>query len=446
MPEPLPQPRVPTPAPRRWESTSAPFHRVPSRARALALATLLVLPGCASPGVSLTAEMETAIKSVQSERAAQPDQSALSEQSGQPTAPGPAADANTGAAPDQRDTDPGCPGVRCLSIAVTGDVLLHPPLVDQARLDAADGHGLDFAPMLAGQRRYVQAATLGICHLETPLAPAGGPYTGWPEFSVPPQVLPALVATGYDACSTASNHTMDEGTDGLNRTLDDLDAAGLAHDGSYRTERDAQTPTILTTDHGKVGFISAAYGSNTGPADQPWQVNELDTDSIIFKAHAARVAGADLVVVAIHAGTEYETEPNADQQSVARTLLASKDIDLVYGHHAHVVQPLQKIDGKWVVYGLGNNIASHETPIEATREGLLVRVTFSQDDAGNWTTSDIAWVPSLQSADPPHRWCSLTAGSTCTSPDADTAALARTTATVNLYGAAADGAHLLDDH
>jgi len=449
MPVPIPPPRLSIPAPGRRESTSSSFHRVPGRARALALAALLVLPvlpGCASPGESLADEMQTAIASARSAQSERTADSARSAQSAEPGASGPAAGNNGAAAPVPPSTDPGCPGVRCLSIAVTGDVLLHPPLVDQARLDAADGRGLDFAPMLAGQRRYVQAADLGICHLETPLAPAGGPFTGWPEFSVPPQVLPALVATGYDACSTASNHTLDDGTEGLNRTLDDLDAAGLAHDGSYRTERDARTPTILTTDHGKVGFISAAYGSNTGPADQPWQMNELDTDSISAKAHAARTAGADLVVVAIHAGTEYETAPNSEQQSVARTLLAIKDIDLVYGHHAHVVQPLQKIDGKWVIYGLGNNIASHETPNEATREGLLVRVTFSQDDAGRWTTSDIAWVPSLQNADPPHRWCSLTAGSTCTSPDADAAALARTTAAVNLYGADVDGARLLDDY
>jgi len=390
----------------------------------------LVLPGCSSPGVDLTAQMDTAINAARSAQGAQAGQNESA-----PDNP----------APNESATGPGCPGVRCLSIAVTGDVLLHPPLVDQARLDAKDG-GLDFAPMLAGQRPYIQSADLGICHLETPLAPAGGPFTGWPEFSVPPQVLPALVATGYDACSTASNHTLDEGTAGLNRTLDDLDAAGLAHDGSYRTAHDAATPTILATEHGRVGFISAAYGSNTGPADQPWQVNNLDTDAIIAKARAARASGADLVVVAIHAGTEYETEPNSDQQSVARTLLASKDIDLVYGHHAHVVQPLQEIDGKWVIYGLGNSIASHETPIEATREGLLVRVTFSQDDAGTWTTSDVAWVPSLQNADPPHRWCSLTAGSTCTSPDVDAAALARTTAAANLYGADADGAHPLEQH
>jgi poly-gamma-glutamate capsule biosynthesis protein CapA/YwtB (metallophosphatase superfamily) len=64
----------------------------------------------------------------------------------------------------------------------------------------------------------------------------------------------------------------------------------------------------------------------------------------------------------VHAGTEY----NTDQVTAAHTLLASPDIDLVYGHHAHVVQPLQKIDGKWVIYGLGNNIAAQETPVEGT--------------------------------------------------------------------------------
>ena len=69
----------------------------------------------------------------------------------------------------------GCPGVRCLSVAETGDVLLHPPLVDQAHADSPGGQGLDFAPMLAAEKPYIQSADLGICHLETPLAPADGP-------------------------------------------------------------------------------------------------------------------------------------------------------------------------------------------------------------------------------------------------------------------------------
>ena len=336
-----------------------------------------------------------------------------------------------------------CPGQRCVSIAVTGDVLLHPPLVEQARADSAGGNGLDFRPMLSAQAPFIQAADLGICHLETPLASADGPFAGYPEFSVPPQVLSALTATGYDACSTASNHTLDQGTAGLNRTLDDLDAAGLGHDGSYRTPAEASTPTVLATGHANVGLVSATYGLNTGEPEQPWQVSVLDTDAVLAEARAARSAGADLVVVAMHAGTEYDTEPNTEQQEVARTLLASADVDLVYGHHAHVVQPLQKINGKWAIYGLGNNIAAQQTPVEGTRRGLLVTVTFSQDAAGRWTASDVGWVASLQDHDPPHRWCPLVSGTTCHSAEADAAALAATTDAVNLYGADTDGAHPL---
>lgn len=338
-----------------------------------------------------------------------------------------------------------CPGVQCISVAVTGDVLLHPPLVEQAIADGQKtGRDVDFAPMLQGQRPYLEQADLAVCHLETPLAPAGGPFAGYPEFSVPPQILDGLLATGYDACTTASNHTLDQGVDGLTRTVDALDAAGLAHDGSSRTAEEAATPTVIDTAGGRVGLISMTYGLNTGPPDEPWMVAELDVDAAIDEAERARAAGADLVIVAMHAGTEYETEPNSDQGNAAKALLADPAIDLVYGHHAHVVQPMEEIDGKWAIYGLGNMVASHETPVDETREGLLVRVTFSQAADGTWTTSDVAWAASLQDVQAPRAWCSLTAGPTCTSPQAHRIALERTTAAVNMYGAAQDGAHPWD--
>ena len=76
------------------------------------------------------------------------------------------------------------------------------------------------------------------------------------------------------------------------------------------------------------------------------------------------------------------------------TLLASRTSTWTSGNHAHVVQPLLRINGKWVICRLGNNIAAQVTPVEGTRQGLLVRVTFSQDTTGAWTTSDIAYVPS----------------------------------------------------
>ena len=331
-----------------------------------------------------------------------------------------------------------CPGTRCLTIAVTGDVLLHPQLVDQARLD---GNGqLDFFPMLAGQQPYVQGADIGICHLETPLAPPGGPFSGYPSFSVPPQVLTALKTTGYDACSTASNHTFDQGTVGVNRTLDDLDAAGILHDGSYRTERDAGTPLVINTGHGRLALISASYDWNGATPDHPWQANAIDPPAIIAKAKAARAAGADLVVVALHAGEEYQVTPNAQQKQAAKALLADPNIDLVYGHHAHVVQPMEKINGKWAIYGLGNNIAAQSTEVTGTRDGLLVRVQFSRGADGRWTTSDVAWVPSRQDVGPPYHWCPLTAGPACSSRAEDSGSLQRTTSAVTMWGADSDGA------
>lgn len=361
-----------------------------------------------------------------------------------PAEPTPAADRLV-APPGDGIASPPCPGVRCLTLALTGDVLLHPELVTQAREDgsgAGGPDGLDFFPMLAAQQPYVAGADIGICHLETPLAPAAGPFSGYPSFSVPPQVLPALVQVGYDACSTASNHTLDRGTAGLNRTLDDLDAAGLLHDGSYRTAADARRPVIINTPHGRVGFISVAYDFNGLTPDEPWQANTIDTGAILARAHAARAAGADLVVVALHAGEEYDSTPNAQQKAAAKALLASPDIDLVYGHHAHVVQPMEKINGKWAIYGLGNNIAAQGTEVTGTRDGLLVRVQFSQAADGTWSTADLAWVASYQDVSAPYRWCALTADHRC-GPD-DAASLARTSATVNARGADNDGAHRLD--
>ncbi len=318
-------------------------------------------------------------------------------------------------------------------------MLLHPELVDQAR---QDGNGqLDFFPMLAAQRPYIEGADVGICHLETPLAPAEGPFYGYPSFSVPPQVLAAIKRTGYDACSTASNHTFDQGTTGVNRTLDDLDAAGILHDGSYRSKRDANTPLVMNTANGRVALISAAYDWNGATPEHRWQANPIDPAAIIAKAKVARAAGADLVVVALHAGEEYQPMPNAQQKNAAKALLADPNIDLVYGHHAHVVQTMEKINGKWAIYGVGNNIAAQGDEVTGTRDGLLVRVQFSRNADGRWSTSDVAWVPSRQDIGPPYRWCALTAGSTCASPEEDAASLERTTATVNTWGADKDGAH-----
>ncbi|WP_344860190.1 CapA family protein [Amycolatopsis ultiminotia] len=294
------------------------------------------------------------------------------------------------------------------SVAATGDVLIHPRLTDQAK---ADGGGtIDYRRLLAGVKPVVSGADLGICHLETPLAPEGGPYHGYPSFSAPPEIADALRDTGYDTCSTASNHTLDQGTSGVTRTLDKLDETGLKHTGSARSSEEAAKPLILDVHGVKVAQLSYAFGFNgiERPAGKPWLANEIDADEILAAAHAAKQAGAEVVIASMHWGVEYHHEVTDEQQQLAEKLLASPDLDLIIGHHAHVVQPFAKVEGKWVAFGLGNEVARHDEPRGSTEEGVAARFHFTRA-GGHWSVDRAEYLPTLIDLGPPIRLRDLTA-------------------------------------
>ena len=207
------------------------------------------------------------------------------------------------------------------TVVATGDVLIHPALTEQAE---ADGHGkLDYRPLLAGIKPLISGADLGVCHLETPLAQEGGPYSGYPSFSAPPEIADALKDIGYDTCSTSSNHTLDQGAAGIERTLDKLDEAGLKHTGSARSAKEAATPLILDVHGVKVAQLSYAFGFNgiKVPAGKPWLANQIDADAILDAAKAARAAGAQVVIVSLHWGIEYQHEVTAEQRTIAKQFI-----------------------------------------------------------------------------------------------------------------------------
>ncbi len=282
---------------------------------------------------------------------------------------------------------------------MNGDVLLHEGVWASAEADAArSGRGrLDFRPLLADLKPLVSGADLAVCHLETPLAEPRGPYAGYPLFAAPPQILPALDWAGYDACTTASNHSVDQGFGGLTRTLERLDAVGLAHTGTAATRAAARRPLVLNVDGVKVAIVSATYGTNGLPLPEgrPWAVSLIDVEAIEAEAGRARRAGADVVLVALHWGLEYQHAPTTEQVAVAQRLTRSPDVDFVYGHHAHVVQPYDKVHGTWVVYGLGNFVAQQLTPVEGVYDGNTCRVTFRERPDGSFVVAKLEYVPTL---------------------------------------------------
>jgi poly-gamma-glutamate synthesis protein (capsule biosynthesis protein) len=275
------------------------------------------------------------------------------------------------------------PSPRTVTILGSGDVLIHPPLWEQAHADAlAEGRsGYDFGPMYAGIAPAVRGIDLATCEMETPLAPPQGPFAGWPDFNAPPQVLTALKGIGYSSCTTASNHSIDQGYAGVVRTLDELDAAGLRHTGSARSATEAAHPLITVAANGvRIAQLAYSFGFNgiPMPAGKPWLANQIDVPAILAAAKRAKQAGADIVVLSMHWGTEYDHLATQEQLEQAHQLLASPDIDVILGDHAHVVQPMQQIGGKWVIYCMGNQISRHADPIAESREGVMPRFTFTE--------------------------------------------------------------------
>ncbi|MFI8089833.1 CapA family protein [Streptomyces sp. NPDC086080] len=322
-----------------------------------------------------------------------------------------------GAACQARDHQPPEPGrpapsvARGFTLVASGDVLPHTSIIERARYDAG-GTGYDFGPMLSGIRSVVAPADVALCHMETVYG-ADGDYTGYPLFRSPPEIAQSLAATGYDGCSTASNHTLDDGAEGIRRTLDALDRAGVRHAGSARTEQEAGTATVLRAGAARVAHL--AYTSDTNglplPQDRPWAVRLVDEAQIVDDARAARKAGADVVVVSVHWGTEWQDAPDLRQIDLARSLTASNtggrpDIDLILGTHAHVPQAYEKVNGTWVIYGMGDQIAGEMTNHEGVHDprgnqSTLGRFTFAppRRPGGRWEVTRAEFVPQFFDVD-----------------------------------------------
>ncbi|MFD3836989.1 CapA family protein [Streptomyces sp. NPDC058642] len=306
---------------------------------------------------------------------------------------------------------PSADGSRGFTLVASGDILPHSSIIDRARFDAG-GTGYDFRPMLSGVEPVVSRADLALCHMETVYG-ADGDYTGYPAFKSPPEVAQGLAATGYDGCSTASNHSLDDGAQGISRTLDALDRQGVRHAGSARTEGEARTVTVLPAGAAKVAHLAYTYDTNGYPLPpgQPWAVNLIDEGKILADARAARQAGADVVVVSVHWGTEWQDAPDDRQLTLARSLTAARtggrpDIDLILGTHAHVPQAYEKVNGTWVVYGMGDQVAGEMFNHEGAQDprgnqSTLGRFTFVAPvkPGGRWEVKKAEFIPQLFDVD-----------------------------------------------
>jgi poly-gamma-glutamate synthesis protein (capsule biosynthesis protein) len=287
------------------------------------------------------------------------------------------------------------------TIVAGGDVLPH----DTVNRYASETGVVDFVPLMAAVEPWIAGGDLAICNMEVPLAPPGTTPSGYPMFGAPTELAADLAALGWDGCSTGTNHALDRRYAGLVHTLDTFDAVGLGHDGTARSQAEADAPQLYRLERAgqtiTVAQIGATWGTNgiPIPADAPWAVDLLDAERIVAQATAAREAGADLVVATLHWGVEYRAEPTDDQVALAQALAASGRVDLVIGKHAHVPQPMDRLaggpdgSGMWVAYGLGNFISNQDTHccVAQTNTGAFLTATVVKPAGGPARVTGLEW-------------------------------------------------------
>src|SRR5215210_4464901 len=213
-----------------------------------------------------------------------------------------------------------------LTVAASGDLLIHTPVAQRA-LALGGGRRYDFAPLFAPVRPVIAGADVAFCHAETPLVP--GPVQGYPVFHTPPDLARSIRRVGWDACSTASNHSLDAGQYGIEATLRALRGAGVKATGTARSARARRRTTMLRVKGVRVAFLSYTAVSNGQAVPHPWSVNWASPEPILRDARRARRRRARIVIVNIHWGTEVVAAVSPQQQSLAERLTRSPAIDAI---------------------------------------------------------------------------------------------------------------------
>lgn len=273
------------------------------------------------------------------------------------------------------------PPVRTMSLAFSGDVLIHTPIWEEAERYTGVKDSYDFSPMWNDVRGLVSSVDLAICHLEVPIAPPGQEFLSFPLYASPKELIAGIASAGYDRCSIASNHAYDMRGEGIDTTLAMFEQSGMGWAGTARNPAEIE-PRVTEVKGIKVAHLSYTWSLNglRLPADEPWRVALIDSARIIADCKKAREMGAEVVIVSMHWGTEPVANVTPYQKKIAEEITASGEIDLIVGHHSHVVQPIQQVNGVWTVFGMGNSLSSHPTReffTDASQDGVVVVVNLS---------------------------------------------------------------------
>lgn len=258
-----------------------------------------------------------------------------------------------------------------VTMVAVGDIMLSRAVAKRMQ---RHGYGYPFA----STSDFVRMADIAFGNLETPITagPEVLPYEM--SFRADIEAAAALRDAGFDVLSLANNHTPNFGETGLADTFRYLDEVGVAYAGAGSNRGEAAAPAFITVKG--ITFAFLAYGeSRIVPTD--YEAGENRAGIAFMRIEEMRKAVlsaqelADIVIVSMHAGDEYEPLPNDSQIAFAHAAIDA-GAEMVIGHHPHVVQPAEVYKGKYILYSLGNFIFDQMWSLD-TRQGMISRAIFT---------------------------------------------------------------------
>jgi hypothetical protein len=300
---------------------------------------------------------------------------------------------------------------REIDIAAIGDLLIH----ERVYNDAWNGEKYDFLSMIKPVQDYLKRPDISMANQETIMGGEEIGLSDYPQFNSPFDLGDDLQKAGVDLVTMANNHTLDRGEEAIRNAIAYYEKIDMPYTGSFKSEEDQQTIRVLETEEGiSVAFLSYTYGTNGIPIPdgKEYLVNLIDREQIKKDVSEAEKL-ADVTIVSYHFGQEYQRLPNQDQKDLAQ-FAADLGVDVVIGHHPHVLQPIDWLEGKdgkqtLVAYSLGNFLSGQYElyrriggilQFSISKDGSNVKVhspsflpTFVQFDLIDETITDLQVLP-----------------------------------------------------
>lgn len=286
-------------------------------------------------------------------------------------------------------------------LLAVGDLMFHMPQNRAAYQGKENIY--DYTPFFKHVKPYIEGADIAIGNFETVTREDKG-YSGFPRFNTPKESLQAIKDAGFDILSTANNHSLDQGKQGIIDTIDNIHHYGMKNIGTYKDKKDNQI-LLEEINNIKIGFLSYTYGLNglnslLTVEELSYMINLIDEEKIKSDIENARASGADFIVVSIHWGNEYQRKPHVSQVDLGEKIIEWGG-DIVLGSHPHVIQNSQIVekDGKekFIIYSLGNFISNQRQDTMGnsyTEDGLMVEIEIEKDLIKSETIiKDIHFIP-----------------------------------------------------